>query len=331
MMVAVLEVRDLSVVYRTREATIEAVRHLSLELREGEIYALVGESGSGKTTVALSILGILAEPGEVTGGTVHFRGKDLSGLDDERLREIRGASISMIFQDPVAGLNPVVEIGAQVEEVISSHRDVQPGEARQMTLEALGKMRLPDPARIAKAYPGELSGGMCQRVMIAIATVLRPRVLIADEPTSALDVTVQAQILDELRQLQEEQGTTILLITHDFGVVAQVADRVGIMYAGALVERSEIGAMFASPRHPYTWSLLATLPRLNAPRMRSLPQIRGNPPDLGALTGHCSFLERCPKALTRCRTDVEPALLPVAGVPDDHWVACYNMVAEGVV
>lgn len=331
-MAALLEVRDLSVEYATKESTIEAVRHLNLDLRAGELYALVGESGSGKTTVALALLGILAHPGTMTGGTVRLAGEDLSTLDEGRLREIRGEAISMIFQDPVAGLNPVVEVGKQVEEVISSHRQVEPSVAREMTLEALGQMRLPDPARIAKAYPGELSGGMCQRVMIAIATVLRPKVLIADEPTSALDVTVQAQILEELRQLQREQGTAILLITHDLGVVAQVADRVGIMYAGALVESTDYRSVFASPRHPYTWALLSTLPRLNAPRRGVLPQIRGNPPDMGALTEQCSFLERCPKALTQCRTDAAPDLQQVPGAAEgEHLVACYNMVAEGVV
>ena len=329
-MAALLEVRDLSVEYATKESTIQAVRHLDLDLRAGEVYALVGESGSGKTTVALSLLDILEYPGVMTGGTIRLAGENIGELDQGRLQEIRGASISMIFQDPVAGLNPVVEVGKQVEEVISSHRDVEPNVAREMVLEALGQMRLPDPARIAKAYPGELSGGMCQRVMIAIATVLRPKVLIADEPTSALDVTVQAQILEELRHLQEDQGTAILLITHDLGVVAQVADRVGIMYAGALVETTDYRAMFASPRHPYTWALLSTLPRLNQPRRGVLPQIRGNPPDLGALTEQCSFLERCPKALTQCRTEAEPELRLVDG-KSEHMVACYNMVAEGVV
>ncbi len=322
----VLQVRDLSVEYRLKEGTVEAVRGVSLELQAGQVTALVGESGAGKTSVGLSLLRILPRPGQVTGGQILLDGQDLSDLTDNQLRELRGDTISMIFQDPVAGLNPILEVGKQVEEVIASHRRVSKKEAREMALEALTKMRLPDPKRVAKSFPGELSGGMCQRVMIALATVLEPKVVVADEPTGALDVTIQAQIIDELDQLRQRQGTAVLLITHDMGVVAQIADSVGVMYAGALVEYGDIQSIFKSPRHPYTWALLETLPRLDAPRSRSLTQIRGNPPDLMQLTGQCTFLERCPKARTRCRTEPEPPLAAVAGSPPGHRVACYNPV-----
>ena len=334
-MAPVLRIEDLSVEYRAREGTVPAARHVSLDLEPGQVTALVGESGAGKTTVALSVLRLIPEPGVVTSGSIRLRARggerDLAALGEGELRRVRGDAVSMIFQDPVAGLNPVISVGQQVEETILSHRDVKKQEAREITMDALSRMRLPDPKRISRSFPGELSGGMCQRVMIAIATVLNPQVLIADEPTSALDVTVQAQIIDELDRLRQEQGTAILLITHDLGVVAQIADVTGVMYAGALVEVSETRALFQSPGHPYTWSLLETLPQLHARRGRLLPQIRGAPPDLLKLSGQCSFLDRCPKALTVCREEPEPALAPLAreesGVGlTPRRVACFNPV-----
>ena len=326
-MAPVLRIRDLCVEYRTPEGTVAAVRHFSLDLAAGETTALVGESGAGRTSVGLSVLGLVPHPGAITGGAIRLRDRDerdLVGASGQDLRAVRGSAVSMIFQDPVAGLNPVIEVGAQIEETIASHRDLSKKEARAAALEALATMRLPDPKRIARAYPGELSGGMCQRVMIAIATVLDPAVLIADEPTSALDVTVQAQILDELDRLRQERGTAILLITHDLGVVAQIADRTAVLYAGALLEEGETRAIFRAPRHPYTWSLLDTLPRLDRARGRTLPQIRGAPPDLRTLDGHCSFLPRCPKALTTCRQEPEPPMKAVGEA--GQRVACYNPV-----
>lgn len=344
-MAPVLRIEDLSVEYCTREGTVPAARHVGFDMEPGQVTALVGESGAGKTTVALSILRLIPEPGVVTSGAIRLRTpegeRDLATLREAELRDIRGDVVSMIFQDPVAGLNPVLEIGQQVQEAITSHRAVSRKDARDLAMEALTRMRLPDPKRIARSFPGELSGGMCQRVMIAIATVLNPKVLIADEPTSSLDVTVQAQIINELNLLREQRGTSILLITHDMGVVAQIADVMGVMYAGALVEMGDTVETFRSPRHPYTWSLLETLPRLDGrSRGRMLPQIRGAPADLMALTGQCSFLERCPKALTICREESEPPieLLPSTGgaipsavpVPGStavpHSVACYNPV-----
>ncbi len=322
-----LEIHDLSVEYRIREGTVRAVRGVNLRLEPGEILALVGESGAGKTTVGLSILGMLPRQAEITTGGIRLAGRDLAQISKEELREVRGAAISMIFQDPVAGLNPIVPVGKQVEEVVASHRAVSNHDARELALDALASMRLPDPDRIAKAFPGEQSGGMCQRVMIAIATVLDPQVLIADEPTAALDVTIQAQILEELERLRRDRGTAILLITHDMGVVAQTADRVTVMYAGSVAESGDIQGIFKSPRHPYTSAVLDTLPPMDRKRQRRLPQIAGSPPDLTKWDGKCAYLSRCPKALTICRTDDEPLLASVEGSNAGHTAACYNPVA----
>ena len=322
----VLSVRGLSVEYRTKEGAIPALRNASLELRRGETLALVGESGSGKSTLGFGILRILPRNAEVTAGEVVFNGREIGGLASSDLREIRGDEISIIFQDPIAGLNPIIPVGKQVEEVITSHRDVDGEEARRVALDVLASMSLPDPERIAKSYPGQLSGGMCQRIMIAIATALDPAVLIADEPTSSLDVTVQAQILHELERMRDERGTAILLITHDMGVVAQTADRVAVIYAGAVAEIDEVRPIFSSPRHPYTWALLDTLPRFD--RRRRLAQIPGAPPDLLELDGHCAYVPRCRKALSRCRAETEPPLQPIAGRPG-QMLACYNPVLPG--
>ena len=322
----VLSVRGLSVEYRTKEGAIPALRNASLELRRGETLALVGESGSGKSTLGFGILRILPRNAEVTAGEVVFNGREIGGLAPSDLREIRGDEISMIFQDPIAGLNPIIPVGKQVEEVITSHRDVGGEEARRVALEVLESMSLPDPERIAKSYPGQLSGGMCQRIMIAIATALDPAVLIADEPTSSLDVTVQAQILHELERMRDERGTAILLITHDMGVVAQTADRVAVIYAGAVAEIDEVRPIFSSPRHPYTWALLDTLPRFD--RRRRLAQIPGAPPDLLELDGHCAYVPRCRKALSRCRAETEPPLQQIAERPG-QMLACYNPVLPG--
>ena len=322
----VLSVRGLSVEYRTKEGAVPALRNASLELRRGETLALVGESGSGKSTLGFGILRILPRNAEVTAGEIVFEGREIGGLAPSDLREIRGDEISIIFQDPIAGLNPIIPVGRQVEEVITSHRDVGEKEARRAALDVLESVQLPDPKRIAKSYPGQLSGGMCQRIMIAIATALDPAVLIADEPTSSLDVTVQAQILHELERMRDERGTAILLITHDMGVVAQTADRVAVIYAGAVAEIDEVREIFSSPRHPYTWALLDTLPRFD--RRRRLAQIPGAPPDLLELDGRCAYVPRCRKALSRCRSEPEPPLVPLGGGPG-RMLACYNPVLPG--
>ena len=323
----ILSVRGLSVEYSTNEGPVHALRGASLELRRGETLAVVGESGSGKTTLGLGILRILPRNAEVTAGEIMFDGREIGGLAPSDLREIRGDEISMIFQDPIAGLNPIIPVGKQVEEVITSHREADAKEARAAALEVLEQMRLPDPKRIARAYPGELSGGMCQRIMIAIATALDPAVLIADEATASLDVTVQAQILYELERMRDERGTAILLITHDMGVVAQTADRVAVIYAGAVAEIDEAAPLFRSPRHPYTWALLDTLSRFDRRRRPRLAQIPGAPPDLSEAGERCAYLPRCPKALNECRQSPEPQLAQLADSREGHRAACYNPVA----
>jgi len=318
----VLDVKGLTVHYVHRGKTIRAVDGVSLRLPRGEVLALVGESGCGKSTFALAVLGLVPSPGKLIGGSVLLDGADLLRMNADDVRRVRGRDISIIFQDPQSGLNPVLPVGVQVMEIITTHLRVPKREAKRMMLEALARTGLGDPERVAEEYPFQLSGGMCQRVMIAIATVLRPRVIIADEPTSSLDVTVQAAILRELEALRRELGISILLITHDFGVVAQMADEVAIMYAGRVVEEAPVREIFARPLHPYTWSLLATRPRVDG-SSRPLPSIRGLPPDLADLSGDCAFLPRCPKATSACRREPWPALEEAS---PGHKVACFNPV-----
>jgi oligopeptide/dipeptide ABC transporter ATP-binding protein len=315
----ILRIDDLHVTYRERDRRVRAVDGVSLTLRRASTLAIVGESGCGKTSLALAILRLVPSPGAIS-GRVLLDGADLLSMLPEDLRRVRGRAISMIFQDAMAGLNPVLSVGAQVEEIVRAHHDVPRRESRAMAVAALGEQGLANPEQLLGAYPYQLSGGMCQRVMIAIATVLKPRVIIADEPTSALDVTVQAAILRELDGLKRNTGASILLITHDLGVVAQLADDVAVMYAGRIVERSAAAALFARPAHPYTAALLAARPRLQGAR-RPLQPIRGAPPDLATLSGECAFLDRCTKAVSRCRVEPWPPLAPVTA---RHDAACYN-------
>jgi len=318
----ILLVEDLRTHYFAKAGTVKAVDGVSLSLGRGKTLGLVGESGCGKTTVGLSILNLVPHPGRIIGGRVIFEGRDLATMSGDDLRQVRGRQISMIFQDPVSGLNPVLPIGLQVQEIITNHLAVSKAEARKMTLDVLHQMGLPHPDRLVEEYPFHLSGGMCQRVMIAIATVLSPRVVIADEPTSNLDVTIQAGILNELRRLQEDSGVSIILITHDLGVMAQMADDVAVMYAGRIVETGSARALFSRPRHPYTWGLLSTLPRLDSAG-GPLPAIRGAPPDLSRLPEQCAFLPRCPKAITACREEPAP---PLEEVEEGQWAACFNPI-----
>ena len=319
----IISVRDLSVRYRTKESVVYAAEGVSFDLHRGKVLALVGESGAGKTTAGMSVLRLLPPEAEILSGEVLFEGANLAAMDERSLRAIRGRRIAMIFQDPVAGLNPVLTIGNQVAEMLTSHLDIKKKEAQQRARQILDDVGLADSERVAKAYPFQLSGGMCQRVMIGIATALNPDVIIADEPTSALDVTIQAQILHQLAELRDQKGTAILLITHNFGVVAQLADEVGVMYAGRIVERGDVVSMLKAPLHPYTHALLSTLPRIDGAysQLRSIP---GHPPELTEPAEHCPFLPRCQKALTLCRTEPPPPL-----ITDDtrtHPVACYNPV-----
>ncbi len=314
-----LEVERLTTRFPTPKGVVSAVTDVSFRLDPGKILVLVGESGSGKTTVGLSMLNLVPRPGRIEAGRIRLEGRDLLTLSERELRHIRGSEVSMIFQDPVSGLNPVLTIGQQIEEIITSHTDVSKKAARQQAIDVLAGLGIARPEQIVKQYPFHLSGGMAQRVMIGIATALGPKVLIADEPTSALDVTVQAAILQELRRLSDN-GTAVVLITHDLGVAAQLADDVAVMYGGRIVEYGDVDTVFGKPRHPYTWALLATRPRADFTRER-LPVIPGQPPDLIDAPDQCPFLGRCPKALSVCRTgpmpsdeEVEPA----------HRVACYN-------
>ena len=324
-MAEALRVEDLHVRFGTPAGPVKALNGVNFVLEEGEIYCLVGESGAGKSTLALAIMGLLPVSATVPSGRVIFDGVDLLKIGQEQLRKIRGNQVSMIFQDAQSALNPVQLVGPQLEEVILAHTNVGSRVANGMAQDMLREMGLPDPKRIMGQYPFSLSGGMCQRIMLAIALVLRPRVLIADEPTSGLDVTLQAEILERLKALCREQGSSILLITHDMGIVASMAQKVGVIYAGTVVETSKVIPLFKEPQHPYTWSLLKTLPRLDDVDRRLEP-LRGVPPDMIDLPEECPFLPRCHKALSRCRVEHRP---PLEEVASEHMVACYNPMLPG--
>ena len=320
----ILQVEDLRVRYRTRGGEIKAVNGVNFELNEGSILCIVGESGSGKTTTALAMLGLLPNSAEITGGRVNFQETDLLRISFRQLRRILGKEISFVFQDPRASLNPVQTVGPQIEEVVRTHVGAPKSEALRLTVDMLGEMGLPEPRQILNRYPFQLSGGMCQRVMLAMALVLQPRVLIADEPTSHLDVTLQAEILKLLKSYCKDLGISILLITHDMGVVAQMADEVAVMYAGSIVEQSEVRSLFQKPFHPYTWGIFQALPRLDEPG-RPLRPIPGNPPNLLNLPDQCPYIPRCPKVISRCRVEPMP---PREAVETGHLVACYNTMAH---
>ncbi len=314
-----LSVEHLTASYRTGDGVLPAVRDVTFDLHAGEVLALVGESAAGKTTVAQAILGLLPQQATIT-GDVRYRGTSLQSMSPEDLRRVRGEEIAIIFQNALASLTPTLSIGEQLAEVYRAHRDMDEATARSA---ALGVLRtvLPDPERIADAFPFQLSGGMAQRVMIAMATALKPSVIIADEPTSSLDPAVRVETLDRLEVLRNE-GAGVLLITHDFGVVARLADRVAVLYAGAVVETGDVRTIFRQPRHPYTFGLLQSLPSIA--RRGQLVPMRGQPPDLATLGAECPFLPRCSKAVSRCRVEAAPPLTEAdTGVPG-HLAACYN-------
>ena len=312
----VLSVRDLVI----RIAGVNVVDGVSLAAAEGKILAIVGESGCGKSLTALSILSLLPAAAQIVGGQIQLQGADLTAMDDVALREVRGNRASIIFQEPVASLNPLMRVGAQVEEALRIHRGLTGPQARQEAIAMLAMVGIPDPAQRAAQFPFELSGGMCQRIMIAAALVCRPRLLIADEPTTALDVTIQAQILDLMKRLRDEVGTTIVLITHDMGVVADMADDVAVMYGGRVVESGPVDQIFAAPAHPYTRLLLATVPRLDGQRKTLLRTIEGQVPSADAWPQGCRFRDRCPLASSKCGE--RPVLTPLAQA--DHQVACWH-------
>ena len=312
----VLSVRDLVI----RIAGVNVVDGVSLTAAEGKILAIVGESGCGKSLTALSILSLLPAAAQIDGGQIQLQGADLTAMDDVALREVRGNRASIIFQEPVASLNPLMRVGAQVEEALRIHRGLTGPQAQQEAIAMLAMVGIPDPAQRAAQFPFELSGGMCQRIMIAAALVCRPRLLIADEPTTALDVTIQAQILDLMKRLRDEVGTTIVLITHDMGVVADMADDVAVMYGGRVVESGPVDQIFAAPAHPYTRLLLATVPRLDGQRKTVLRTIEGQVPSADAWPQGCRFRDRCPLASAACSERPELTSLTVP----DHQVACWH-------
>jgi oligopeptide/dipeptide ABC transporter ATP-binding protein len=315
-----LTVEDLQTHFFTEEGVVRAVDGISLSIRPGETLGLVGESGCGKTVTALSILRLIPDPpGRIVGGTISLEGKDLVRLPEEEIREIRGKVISMIFQEPMTSLNPVFTVGEQVAEGIRHHQKVSKREAWERAIEVLRRVKIPDPARRAQEYPHQLSGGMRQRVMIAMALALNPKLLIADEPTTALDVTIQAQILELLLALKEEMKMAVLLITHDLGVVAETAERVVVMYAGRVVEEASVQQLFDNPLHPYTQGLLESLPKLEAGKGRQrLVAIPGLVPNLLELPRGCKFAPRCPKVIAEC-WPTEPELREVR---PGHWARC---------
>jgi peptide/nickel transport system ATP-binding protein len=317
-----LDIRNLSVHIPTREKLVKAVDCVDLQVDNNQTVALVGESGAGKTSLGLAILK-LSPPNARLSGEILVEGRDVLQIESRELRSLRGRVISMVFQDVATGLNPVLTIGEQVAETLRNHQGLSKKEARAEAIGVLRRMSVRDADKVVDQYPFHLSGGMAQRVMIGIAMALGPKLLVADEPTSALDVTVQAQILEELRRLREQHGTSILLITHDLGVVAQMADRVAIMYEGHIVERGSAREIFKDPAHPYTEGLLATRPRLDADSDGPLRSIRPALPDAEYEDGLCPFLPRCHKALSQCRIDPAP---PLERLESRHHVACYNPV-----
>jgi oligopeptide/dipeptide ABC transporter ATP-binding protein len=304
-----LEVKNLQTHFATRAGVVRAVDGVSFHLERGELLGLVGESGCGKSVTALSIMRLVAPPGRVVGGEVLFDGEDLLKLPESKMRAIRGDDVAMIFQDPMTSLNPVFKVGEQIAEALRLHRGMNRAQARRAAVAAMREVSIPDPERRADDYPHQLSGGMRQRVMIAMALACDPKLLIADEPTTALDVTIQAQILELLNELRRTRELAVLLITHDLGVVAEVADRVAVMYTGRIVEQSPVQELFARPKHPYTEGLLRSVPKLTAAEAEKavrLQSIEGVVPKLTQLPTGCHFAPRCPHRMPRCTEDPLP-------------------------
>jgi len=314
-----LRLENFSTAFDTSDGPAPAVDAVSFSLDQGETLGLVGESGCGKTVLSLSILGLTPPPGRITGGRALFEGRDLATISKDQLRAVRGAQIGMIFQEPMTSLNPVMRVGRQVAEPLILHNGLSSKQARERSLELFAQVGLPKPAEALEAYPHELSGGMRQRVMIAMALACGPKLLIADEPTTALDVTIQKQILDLLHSLAAAHGLAMLLITHNLGVVAQTCERVGVMYAGRLVELSPVNNLFDGPLHPYTQGLMASLPKLGS-RHERLNPIEGAVPPLTALPAGCHFHTRCPHSFKPCSRDVPPVFRPEPGREVRCWL-----------
>ena len=300
-----LSVKDLAVSFATEEGVVQAVDGVSFDLAAGEVLAVVGESGSGKSVTAMTLMGLTRSPNARFEGTATYKGTELIGASEDELRRVRGAEIAMIFQDPMTSLNPVQRIGNQIVEQIQEHEGLPDQQARERTVELLERVGIPRARERVDNYPHEFSGGMRQRVMIALALSCNPSVLIADEPTTALDVTIQAQILQRMRDLREETGAAVILVTHDLGVVADIADRIAVMYAGRIIEEGTLDQIFYDPQHPYTWGLLGSITRVDRPRPERLPAIAGLPPSLADRPAGCHFRPRCPYEFGKC-SEVPP-------------------------
>lgn len=317
----ILTVKDLKTYFYTASGIAKAVDGVSFNIAKGETMGIVGESGSGKSVTSSSIIRLLPpRTGKIVGGSIEFEGKDVLALSKKELNDFRGKDIAVIFQDPMTSLDPVFKIGKQMTEMIMAHQNVTKDEAWKMAVEALSKVGIPEPEKRMNSYPYELSGGMCQRVIIAMAVCCKPKLIIADEPTTALDVTVQAQVLELLKELQRDMDTAILLITHNLGVVWEMCDKVMVMYAGNTVEFTDTKTLYSNPRHPYTWGLLDSMPKLSDESKGELKTIPGTPPDL-RLTGKCcNFYNRCPYVTEACTQSVPP----LVEVEPGHFVACHR-------
>jgi oligopeptide transport system ATP-binding protein len=319
---ALLDVRNLHTEFRTGTGVVPAVDGISYTVERGETVAIVGESGSGKTAGALSVLRLIPDPpGRITQGEIWFAGRDLLRLPDEAIRQVRGGDIGMIFQEPMTSLNPVLTIGRQITETVEQHRRADRSAARKRAVELLGLVGIADPERRLEQYPHQLSGGMRQRIMIAIALACNPKLIIADEPTTALDVTIQAQIFELMKELTHRLNAALIIITHNLGVVARYAHRVNVMYAGRIVESGPAAAIYHAPRHPYTMALLRSVPRLDRPRQTRLDPVEGQPPDLTRLDAGCAFRPRCRFAVADCAVR-RPPLEPAGDAR--HLAACFR-------
>jgi oligopeptide transport system ATP-binding protein len=317
----ILEVKDLRVSFHTYAGEVQAVRGISFYLKKGETLAVVGESGCGKTVTSKSLMRLIPEPpGEIKKGSqILFDGKNIGTMSEKELRQLRGSDISMIFQDPMTSLNPTMTIGRQISESLIIHRGMSKTEAMNEAIKMLQLVNIPDADKRAHQYPHEFSGGMRQRAMIAIALACNPKILIADEPTTALDVTIQAQIMELIADLQEKLGTAVILVTHDLGVVADVADRIQVMYAGQIIEHGTIDEIFKNPQHPYTWALLQSVPRLDTKNKGRLYSLQGTPPDLLKPPVGCSFAARCEYCMQICREEMPE----VTTITENHQVCCW--------
>lgn len=317
----ILTVKDLKTYFYTASGIAKAVDGVSFNIAKGETMGIVGESGSGKSVTSSSIIRLLPpRTGKIVGGSIEFEGKDVLALSKKELNDFRGKDIAVIFQDPMTSLDPVFKIGKQMTEMIMAHQNVTKDEAWKMAVEALSKVGIPEPEKRMNSYPYELSGGMCQRVIIAMAVCCKPKLIIADEPTTALDVTVQAQVLELLKELQRDMDTAILLITHNLGVVWEMCDKVMVMYAGNTVEFTDTKTLYSNPRHPYTWGLLDSMPKLSDESKGELKTIPGTPPDLHLTGKCCNFYNRCPYVTEACTQSVPP----LVEVEPGHFVACHR-------